>query len=58
MKIFYTEEFKKVFPLLLVNIKKIFKKQEEIFLVYWKDPRRLFFVQSYKKIQSIVQIRR
>jgi len=39
MKIFYTEEFKKVFRLLPFNVKKIFKKQEEIFLVCWKDPR-------------------
>ncbi len=39
MKIFYSQKFNKVLISLPIGIKRIYKKQEDIFLINWKDPQ-------------------
>lgn len=39
MKIFYSKNFSKVFVSLPVGIKRIYKKQEDLFIMNWVDPR-------------------
>ena len=39
MKIFYSQKFNKVLISLPTGIKRIYKKQEDLFIINWKDPR-------------------
>ncbi len=39
MKILYTDEFRKQFGKLTEEARKLYRKQEQIFLRNWKDPR-------------------
>lgn len=39
MKIFYTKEFLKILKKLPQSTQNLYKKQEKIFFVNWKDPR-------------------
>ena len=39
MRIFHTEKFEDNIANLPLGIKRIYKKQEDIFFINWKDPR-------------------
>ncbi len=51
MKIFWTNEFNKNLKLLPTKTRRLYKKQENIFFVNWKDPRL-----HTKKLKGVNQI--